>query len=129
MPKFKIYANSVSRYYIELIAKNKQEAYEKAEEADEEDFKSIIGLYGVNGDWKVEDNTIEKSKTKKLLGRRKKKKISEEYCEHCEEVFETNYIRTQCPNCKEIVTSCDSCADSCINCRICLRGNKFKEKE
>lgn len=55
---FRVYATSVSRYSIDIEAEDEYEAYGIAKETYGGYF---VGeeVCGVNGDWKIEDNTIE----------------------------------------------------------------------
>ena len=54
MPKFKVYANSMTRYFIEVEAENEEEAIEIAREADGGSFEEVD-----IGDWEIEEHTVE----------------------------------------------------------------------
>lgn len=60
------------------------------------------------------------------------KKKSEEWCGACNYDFETNSIRTLCPNCGCEVISCYNCnrfeISTSDTCKTCERGSDFIEK-
>lgn len=52
---FRVHANSMIYYYIDVEAKNKDEAYDIAVNADGGDFTETIE----NNDWEVQEHDIE----------------------------------------------------------------------
>jgi len=48
---------------------------------------------------------------------------SEECCSTCEEIFDTNTITTKCPDCGDLVVSCNACDN--LDCVMCHDGNHF----
>ena len=53
------------------------------------------------------------------------KNRSEEWCGECDTTFLTDTIVSICPNCKEVVISCDNCDN--LRCGNCFYGKNFYE--
>lgn len=52
--KFRVYANSYQRFYVDVVANNKDEAQEIGYNTDGGDFQAVD-----DGDWEIEGDTIE----------------------------------------------------------------------
>ena len=57
----------------------------------------------------------------------KLKIASEEYCPHCENVFEATHVVQACPECGADVTACDACVNHAGGCGDCVSGSNFRE--
>jgi len=54
VPKFKVYANSIQRFFIIIEAETEGNALQKAQTTDGGDFETVD-----DGDWQIEDDAVE----------------------------------------------------------------------